>query len=132
MSLLANMPVLRTALDRMLTDTGTVTIPGSGEGPFNPETGQYDPPPPITLYEGKMLVRPMDGTGRRETVQGATYVRTRYEVTLPADTEVFRDQTLTLTASKYDPLLVGRPMTLVDVAMDSWQVSRRCIAERSG
>ena len=132
MTLLANMPVLRTALGRMLTDTGTITKPGEGEGPFNPDTGQYDPAVPVTVYEGKMLVRPEDATGRREVVQGATYVRSRYEVTLPASAEVFRDQTLTVTASKHDPMLVGRPMTLLDVKMDTWAISRSCVAERQG
>ena len=130
MTLLANMPVLRTALNRMLTDTGTVTTPGEGQGPFNPDTGQYDPPPDVLIYQGKMLVRPEDATGRREVVQGATYVLTRYEVTLPATAEVFRDQTLTVTASKHDPMLVGRPMTLLDVKMDTWAISRSCVAER--
>lgn len=132
MTLLANMPVLRLALDRMLTDTGTITAPGEGSPVFNPDTGQYDDPAPTVVYEGKMLVRPEDAAGRREVTQGGTYVLTRYEITLPASAEVFRDQVLTVTASKHDPMLVDRSMTLLDVKMDSHAVSRVCIASRTG
>lgn len=126
-----NLPLLRSRAERFMVDECEVTKPGEGQGPWNPTTGQYDPPLPVVLYAGKVMIRPQprDATIVASDV-APTYAASRYDVSLPATaTDVVRTNTLTITACEGNPELIGLPFTLVDVQFDAWAVARRCVAE---
>lgn len=46
----AALPGLRVEAERNMTDTCTITRAGTGKGPWNESTGQYDPPARVTVY----------------------------------------------------------------------------------
>lgn len=47
----------RAAAFALMTDTCKITKPGVGKGPFNETTGTYDPPAPVTVYQGPCLLQ---------------------------------------------------------------------------
>lgn len=49
----AVLPELRAEAERNMQDTCIITRAGTGKGPWNESTGQYDKPPRVTVYEGK-------------------------------------------------------------------------------
>lgn len=51
------LPELRAAAESLMLDTCTITRAGTGTGPWNDETGQYDPPARITVYTGKCKIQ---------------------------------------------------------------------------
>ncbi|HET7386130.1 MAG TPA: DUF6093 family protein [Nocardioidaceae bacterium] len=126
-----NLALHRSRVARFLTETGQVWKPGEGEGTYNPNTGAYDPPPPVLVYDGACLVRPQprDVQVVQAGTTGYTYALYRYDVTLPAETTVDRTMWLTLTACPYEPELVGYRLNLVDVPLDAWGIVRRCVGE---
>lgn len=126
-----NIGVMRSRVAARLTETGTVTRPGEGDGVFDPETGEYTFPPPTVVHDGPLLVRPQNRGERVVEAGGATYALTRYDVTLPAGVDVRRADTVTVTAAPYDDALVGVSLTVLDVPLDAWQVARVCVAQRT-
>lgn len=125
-----NIETVRYRAHSWLTDTATLTRPGQGQGEFNPETGEFDPPAPVVAYTGKVLVRPQNNAERIVEAGEATATVTRYDVTLPANTPVQNGDTLTVTACEFDAALVGTELTILDVLVDVWQVARRAVAAR--
>lgn len=120
---------LRATAARRMTETGTITRPGQGGPVFNEDTGQYDNPVPVVVYDGPILVRPQAGI--RDAVAGEReWTITRYDVTLPAGTAVRNGDPITVTTAPYDPALVGVRLTVLDVPLDAWQVARTVVAER--
>lgn len=68
-----------------------------------------------------------------EDVQaGETEVRL-LDVTIkfPVDTDVAMDDIVTITASKFHPLSVGKQYRITDVDDREWQISRRCVIEET-
>lgn len=61
---------------------------------------------------------------------GSSYVVARYDVTLPPNAAVKRDDLVTVTSSPYDSALLNVPFRILDVPLDPWQVARYCTAER--
>lgn len=126
-----NIGVLRSALLPMLTEHGQVWKPGTGDPVFNPNTGQYDDPPDVMVWEGPVLVRPQ---GRDVQIvnggsTGLTYALTRYDVTMPAETPADRGMWLIVTDCTFEPELVGLRINLVDVPLDAWAIARFCVGE---
>lgn len=125
-----NIELMRTYASTWLTEVGMVYTPGPMV--TNPETGVVEPGPPTAHYQGPCLVRP-HGLDAKVVMAGeAVWTITRYDVTLPANATAMIGHRFKLTACPFDPALIGVELRLVDVPLDSWQVSRMCIAEVAG
>lgn len=123
----------RAAAERLMTDTCRITRPGDGQGPFNSDTGQYDPPPPVTVYEGPCRIPPR-GTASTTTANAGeqSFQVGEYPFEIPVDgdgyvagEEVATGQTVTYLTAKYDPSLVGRVFGIVDPVYQSQATRRR-------
>lgn len=116
-----------------MTDTCRITRPGEGQGPFNQETGEYDAPAPITVYEGPCRI-PARGTTSTSTTRAGeqTFAVGEYPFEIPVDhagyvagEEVRPGQTVTYLTAEYDPSLVGRVFGIVDPVYQSQATKRR-------
>ncbi len=123
-----NIAVLRSAIGPMLTETGTVQHM-TGRYVQDEATG-LEAPEYVTVYTGPVLVRPQADSLRIASSGGASFPVLKFEVTLPADSDVAIGDVLTVTDAPFDDDLTGRPLRLVDVALDAWQAARFCLAER--
>lgn len=122
-----NLGVLRSALAPMLTATGEIERSTGRTEPVEGSIGEdtiYE-----VVYAGPVLVRP-DGSATKVSVGGVTLPVSRYDVTLPADTDAMIGDRLTITSADHDPALVGQVLRLTDVPLDTWQVARFCKAKR--
>lgn len=100
----------------------------SGPKVFDPETGDTVQPT-RTVYLGVCQFRPAGYVGR-DAEAGQREVRFLASVVkLPPDTDVARNDLLTVTASTYDPGLVGRTFRVTDVPGNDWQVAREAMVE---
>lgn len=123
----------RRAAERTMSDTCRITRPGEGQGPFNPETGQYDDPLPVTVYEGKCRI-PRRGTATTTTAaageQAFQVGEYPFEIPVEGDgyvvgEEVKPGQTVTYLTAAYDPSLAGRVFGIVDPVFQSQATKRR-------
>ncbi len=119
----------RSFAESLMVDRCTVTRPG-GEPVFDPSTGDYTPAPDATVYDGPCRVQtpntqettPQYG-GREVTVQDVV-------VSVPAsvvDAQV--GDTATVTASLFDPALVGARFTVVAGERKTHATARRLRCE---
>ncbi|MFI9587029.1 DUF6093 family protein [Streptomyces sp. NPDC052236] len=94
---------------KILTDTVRMYRPGAPV--FNPDTGQYEPGPPVTVYEGPGGVFPEGGPGIVLHLEGQAYVddsKSRYKLLTPLAAPVAsRADTVAITVAA-DPAAVGR------------------------
>ncbi|UYM04211.1 DUF6093 family protein [Solicola gregarius] len=112
----------------MLSDTGTVSY-DTGETEWDDEIGE-ETPIFADRYTGPMLVRPQYATPAEFDAGGAQWTVSRYDVTLPADTDV-RIGDRVQVESTFDTKLADTFIYITDVPLDSWQIARFCIAEKS-
>jgi hypothetical protein len=124
-----NLAVHRRRLRQAMTARCEVTTPGRQT--FDPSTGEYTDGPPHVHYDGPCLVRPTPWQSRIVQVSGGAEVgSTRtYDVWLEADADIAVEQTLTVTASRGDPALVGVPLKVIDVPYDEYQLARRAVVQ---
>ena len=120
-----NLAVLRSAIAPMLTETGDVGRPTGGWVVVDGEEVQEV----ITVYSGPLLIRPRYLDPNAVEVGGGTAYVTKYDVTLPADTDAQRDDLVSLTAP-HDAALTGVSFRILDAPLDPWQIARYCVAER--
>lgn len=119
----------RQAAEQMMVDTGRLTVAGAGEPVFNEETGQYDYPDAVTVYEGRCrsrMARPEDRTvdiaERQATLQHLI-------ISLPVvGSEGARiGQTFTYLTCERDQALVGRVFTVVGLHLQTDSTARRLL-----
>lgn len=120
-----NLGVLRSALSGMLTETGVVGRPTGGWVVVDGIEVQEV----VTVYAGPLLLQPRDLDPNAVEVGGGTAYVTKYDVTLPADTDARRDDLVSLTAPD-DAALTGVSFRILDAPLDPWQLARYCVAER--
>lgn len=112
-----------------MVDTCIITraIPGNGE--WNPETGQYDPLPPTTIYTGKCRIQIASVMGdASEFTAGEREGATQGSVVqLPvlASTEVAVNDVVKVTECVNDPSLVDREFTIAGRHGKSQATARR-------
>lgn len=112
---------------RLMTDTCRITRPGEGDGPFNPDTGQYDDPLPITVYEGICRIPPRGTATTTAAPAGEqSFQAGEYPFEIPvegaghvAGEEVRPGQAVKYLTSKHNPTLVGREFGIVDPVFQS-------------
>jgi hypothetical protein len=123
----------RAAEEARQRDTCRITRPGTGTGPFNPETGQYDPPEPITVYEGPCRIpRRENLTGYTSNAGEASWQVGEFPLSLPVSgsgyvvgEEVKVGNTVTYLSSSTDSTLVGNVYGITEIGDQSQATARR-------
>src|SRR5688500_15713819 len=92
----AALPELRAQAESLMQDACEVTVPGAGRGPWNEETGTYDPPPPVVLYAGKCRVRQPNTGGNQSEAGEATFNVSDRIVSLPLSGDGYTPECLAL------------------------------------
>lgn len=110
-----------------MLDACTITRPGEGKGPWNDETGTYDPPPPVTVYAGKCKVQTRDVQVATADVAGreAFIVEWRLDLPVVGSEGVRQGDTATITASALDAALVGQVFTVQGIHVGTAKTARR-------
>lgn len=118
----------RTKQALQLTTTVTVTR-NVGEPQTDDETGEVTQPTE-TVYTGPAKVRPSRNRSSDDTRAGETLIgKPDYDAKLPVDTDVQRDDELTVTGSVHDAGLIGRRFVVRQSMFDEWQISRVLVLE---
>lgn len=114
----------------VMVDECTITYSQAADAPIDETTGQRPQTTPQTLYTGKCAVRPRSGETDPVTEQGgqvdpdATYI-----AMLPTGVPAIPwGAVLTVTASTWDALLVGRRFELRRTVFKTMLVSRKMTA----
>ncbi|MFJ4684714.1 DUF6093 family protein [Streptomyces sp. NPDC088789] len=105
---------------RILTDT--VRLHRPGEPVFNPDTGQYEPGPPVIIYEGRGAIFPNGGPGIVLHLEGQAYVddsTSKYKLITPLGAPVASRGDTVSVVSGADPAAVGRAWRVLDVGQTS-------------
>lgn len=127
----AALPELRAHAESLMVDACTITTPDpAGEPVWDDETGTWGDPPPLTVYSGKCRVQTTmtgetnpDAGDREWTVQSLS-------VSVPMSATGFAiGDTVTVTASEFDPDLVGRVFTITALAHKTHMTARRMRVE---
>lgn len=103
----------------------------SDEAPtFNTTTGKDTLAEPAVIYEGPCHLSATTTSGRRDTQAGEREIRiSALRAKFPPETPAKVDDVLEITASTYDPELVGRSFRVTDIVWHAWQVTRVAILE---
>lgn len=124
----------RPLAEDIFTDTCRITRPGEGQGPFNPETGQYDAPPPIVVYEGpcRLNVPGQIANASTATAGEASWTVQDSVLSIPVDGDgytagesVRSGHTVEYLTAPHDPTLVGRRFGVVGQHSESQATARR-------
>lgn len=123
------LPELRREAEARMVDTGRLTEPGDGEPVFNEDTGQYDYPDAVTVYEGRCRSRMPRAEERTVDVAERQATLQEIVISLPIEgTEGARiGQTFTYLTSERDQALVGRVFTVVGLHLQTDSTARRLL-----
>ncbi|WP_055713153.1 DUF6093 family protein [Streptomyces torulosus] len=105
---------------KILTDT--VRISRAGAPVFNPDTGQYEPGPPVIIYEGHGGIFPNGDPGIVLHLEGQAYVddsTSKYKLITPLDAPVASRGDAVSVISGADPAAVGRTWRVLDIGQTS-------------
>ncbi|CAN5191117.1 hypothetical protein BH23ACT9_BH23ACT9_08700 [soil metagenome] len=116
---------------QMMTSTVTISRAGPGDPVFNPDTGGYDNPPPVEVYTGRALIRPIIRSAEDVHFGGQSVALSIYNVTLPLEAIPEPGDVLDVLTSP-DPLLSDLTLIVDEVFADALPVNRRLLAEASG
>ncbi|MGW6238374.1 DUF6093 family protein [Streptomyces sp. NPDC055094] len=98
--------------------TNKIKIYRPGEPVFNPDTGQYEPGPPVTIYEGPGAIFPAGGPSVVLHLAGQAYVDdtpSRYRLLTPLSAPVAsREDTVTILEADDEPA-IGRVWRVIDI-----------------
>lgn len=123
----------RVAAERLMVDSCTITRPGEGEPVFNNDTGQYDPPPPVTVYSGRCRVQvPGDIASSQDVAAGEREWTTQQAVvSLPVEgsEDVRIGHTVHMDAVVHDAALEGREFGVRALHHKSHATARRLRCE---
>lgn len=112
---------------RQASDTVTVARP-TGDPVTNSETGAVTQPS-TEVYAGKAKIRPAGQAGR-DVETGETELRRIVSVAkFPPDTDIHKDDIITVTASRFDATMVGRQYRAVEHPGDGWQIAKTVLIE---
>jgi hypothetical protein len=99
----------RAMSDSLMPDTCRITKAGVGQGPLNEETGEYDAPPRVTVYEGPFRSRGVNVMPGESTSAGQILIEQDAAIALPMNGSgaVTKNHILEWITSTFDPALVG-------------------------
>lgn len=123
----------REAESMLMPDACTVTKPGEGTGPFNEDTGQYEPPPPVTVYTGRCRVKVASVAVSTSDAGEREWTLQRLELHLPVSgSEGVRvGHTATVDVATLDAALQGRAFRVVGLHAETHATARRLEVEES-
>lgn len=112
----AALPELREHANSLMQDTCTITIPGEGEGTYDPETSTTVPPVPTVIYprpdtddDGRCRIQLSQPVSDRPLVAVDQKTVVSHVISIPVGTAtVPKLATITITASTHDQANVGR------------------------
>lgn len=123
------LPEFRAMAEARMTGTCLITRPGSGNGPFNEGTGQYDDPAPVTVYEGKCRIprRSTGLTSGASTGGQTSWLVGEYPLDLPIDGtgDIGPGMTVNYLSDSADPDLAGRVFGITEPSRQSQATARR-------
>jgi hypothetical protein len=120
----------RAAAKGLMTDTVTVTRTTGAEGPVDPETGERQPAPTMTVYSGAGKVQTYEPHESSSESGQHVYTEQRYHLHLPVTAaKVEVKDTVTVTASAMDPQLVGRSYLVAGEFAKTWATARRLLLD---
>lgn len=97
---------------------------------FNDETGTYDPPPRVVVYDGRCLVYAAERDAQTVMLAGVQALAVvRYTVMLPHDVPVEIGDLLKVTSSPRTDLMTGLEVHITDAPQDAYAVVRHCAGE---
>lgn len=106
----------RELIESLMQDACTITRAGTGSGPWNESTGQYDKPARTTVYSGKcrLQVKAVVASSTTESAGDRAGIAQELELQLPVagtDSVAVRD-VAEITSAVSDASLVGRNYTV--------------------
>jgi hypothetical protein len=118
---------MRARAESLMSDTCRITRPGDGDPVFDPNTGTYTDPPPVTVYEGPCRIPSRDVSSSQANVAGASWTVGEFPLDLPVagSESVAVGNTVTYVSSAHDPSLAGRVFGVVEVGRASQATARR-------
>src|SRR5882757_5546378 len=102
--------------------TSKVRIYRPGELVFDPETGQYEPGPPVTIYEGAGAIFPAGGPSVVLHIAGQAYVDdtpSRYRLLTPVSAPVASREDTLIVVEADDESAFGRTWRVIDIGETS-------------
>ncbi|WP_426243693.1 DUF6093 family protein [Nocardioides sp. LHG3406-4] len=119
----------RAMAEARMTDTCRITRAGEGERVLNPETAQYEDPPPVVVYEGRCHIPKRAGSTSQSAGGDASWRVGEVPFELPIDgSEAVRvGMTVTYLTAAYDPELPGHVFGITEVAFQSQATKRRLV-----
>lgn len=125
----AELAQLRADEAEFLPDTCVVTRAGEGEPEFDPETGDYEYPDRVTVYEGPCRVAPLPVQDRQVIFGERAVDLVAFRATFPYDTPEFRKDDHVVVSVSADAQLVGRPLEVHGFEAKSLQTKRRVVLQ---
>ena len=115
-----------------VTDTCTVTRPGSGEPTLDPDTQTNTYPSDTTVYEGACRVQVRGGAvASADDFGGRAVTSSAVEVQVPVGATEFAEQdVVVITSSEDDPALAGNSYLVESVEEKSHATVRRLLCQR--
>lgn len=128
---------MRARNESRMRDTCRITKPGEGQGPWNPNTGSYDPPPPITVYEGKCRI-PRRSSSTTSGSASETFAVGEFPLAIPvtgpeyvSGDEVAPGMTVTYLTAADDPSLAGHVFGITEPSRQSQATERRFVMKEN-
>jgi hypothetical protein len=118
----------RRAAEARMTETCSITKPGTGEPVRNDTSGKLTEPDPVEVYADKCRVRMIALADRQTLVaQGHLFSTDDLILSVPMKvTGIKVGMTVTMTASSMDPDLVDQIYNVQAVLRGSQSTARRC------
>lgn len=109
-----------------MADACVITRPSEDEPVFDEDTGEYTEGDPTDVFTGACFITPPRGVTEHEVGAGGKRMLVRlYRAKIPHDAPLpAPDDIFTVTASQYDPELVGRDLVVTNVDLSSVLVWR--------
>lgn len=120
----------RAAARARMTTSCLVTVPGEQtEADWNPTTGTYDDPDPVTVYTGPCRLRMGNPAPQNADAGESAWAVDRGVLSLPisepTSADVTDGMTVTITANPNDPEMVGLELTVLASHFQTDSTARR-------
>jgi hypothetical protein len=120
----------RAAAESLMVDACTITRPGAGDPVFDPSTGGYTNPEPVTVHAGPCRVQVNAPDSTSEDFGGRSVTTSPLRVSVPMSVTGVRQQDLvTITAAALDPDLAGRTFRVEYAPAKTHMTARRLECE---
>jgi hypothetical protein len=120
----------RAAAERLMVDTCKVTRVTGEPGLIDPETGLREPPPTVTVYEGKCKVQTYEPNESRPEAGEHLWTLQRYGLHVPVGAgPVMIGDRIEITVAAADPQLVGRVFEVAGRMNKSMATAQRLLVD---